>query len=224
MQEFLCATGYIDSDHTAVQAYATRHSAGKTGDRQQAVSLYYAVRDEIRYNPYSLDLSVRGMRASSVLEHGEGWCVNKAILLAACCRYLGIPARLGFADVINHLTTAKLREKMGSDVFKWHGYTEIWLAGRWVKATPAFNIALCEKAGLQPLEFDGIHDSIYHEFDKAGNKHMEYQHYRGEYADLPIEAIAATFECEYNFTQSQAALATEDSENLHDAVAQERSS
>ena len=143
-------TPTIDSDHPSVVAFAAENTEGACDDRERAVRLYYAVRDGIRYDPYNLVLTVEGMRASSALESGRGWCVPKAILLAACCRARGIPARLGFADVRNHLSTERLRRTLGTDVFYWHGYTAILIGGTWVKATPAFNIELCEKFRIKP--------------------------------------------------------------------------
>src|SRR6185295_17364858 len=134
-----------------------------------------------RYDPYRIDLSPHGMRASTVLEIGYGWCITKAALLAAACRAAGIPARMGFADVRNHLSTQRMRETMETDIFTWHGYADLWIENRWVKATPAFNLALCERFGLHPLEFDGREDSIYHAFDKSGQRHMEYLEDRGCY-------------------------------------------
>jgi transglutaminase-like putative cysteine protease len=124
--------------------------------------------------------------------------VPKAILLAACCRALEIPARLGFADVRNHLSTARMRAHMKTDVFVWHGYTSIYIDENWVKATPAFNIELCEKFRLKPLDFDGGSDSIYHPFDQLGNKHMEYIRNRGEFPDVPIDKIIETFQRHYS--------------------------
>jgi transglutaminase-like putative cysteine protease len=155
----LACTALIDSDHPQVQGFARLHALG-ADDRERAVSLYYAVRDGFRYDPYRIDLSVAGMRASHVLEIGVGWCVTKAALLAAAARAAGIPARVGYADVRNHLSTERMRQTMKTDLFVWHGYTELWLDGAWVKATPAFNIELCDRFGLLPLEFDGRVDSL----------------------------------------------------------------
>ena len=163
----LSPTPFIDSEHPEVIDF-TREYEGTGSDLERAVHLYYAVRDGFRYDPYGAGIDVEGMRASATLASGRGWCVAKAILLAACCRASNIPARLGFADVRNHLSTANLRDMMKTDVFYWHGYTSIGLEGRWVKATPAFNVELCEKFGLLPLEFDGRSDSIYHPFDRDG--------------------------------------------------------
>ncbi|MEW6334463.1 MAG: transglutaminase family protein [Thermodesulfobacteriota bacterium] len=194
---YLAPSPVVDCDNGDVAAYARGHAADCPDARAQAVRLYYAVRDGIRYDPYSMDLTTEGLRASTTLHGGRGWCVAKAVLLAACCRAMGIPARLGFADVRNHLTTARMRDLMKTDVFFWHGYTSIYLDNVWVKATPAFNIGLCERFGFRPLDFDGRSDSIYHPFDLEGKKHMEYLAYRGEFADVPIEEIIETFRREY---------------------------
>ena len=188
----LAPTPLVDSDHPAVQAFARQHAVG-TDERERAVSLYYAVRDGFRYDPYRVDLSPDGMRASSVLSLGYGWCVTKAALLAAAARASGIPARLGYADVRNHLSTERLRESMQTDIFIWHGYVDLWIDGEWRKATPAFNLSLCERFGLLPLEFDGIADSIYHPFDRNGNRHMEYVAMRGTFDEMPLDQIVADF-------------------------------
>jgi transglutaminase-like putative cysteine protease len=137
------------------------------------------------------------MSASAVLATGHGWCVTKATLLTAACRAAGIPARLGFADVRNHLSTERMRRNMGSDLFVWHGYTDLWLGGAWVKATPAFNIELCERFGLLPLEFDGRADSVYHPFDRAGHRHMEYVAQHGAFDDVPLQRILDAFALHY---------------------------
>lgn len=193
----LAATPTLDFEHPLVELFVDTHSSSSASPRANAVSLYYAVRDMIRYDPYKLDLTLEGMMSSTTLKHGYAWCVPKAVLLAACCRRRGIPARLGFGDVRNHMSTKRMREKMQTDVFFWHGFTEILLDDRWVKATPAFNRELCERFGLAPLEFDGRADSIFHAFDQAGNRHMEYLQDRGRYEDLPLAEILATFKTYY---------------------------
>ncbi len=195
--DLLRFTPVIDGQHPLVKAFAHHHGDGIASVREQAVRLYYAVRDGIRYDPYTVDLTVDGMRASHTLAAGRAWCVPKAVLLAACCRTMGIPAGLGFADVRNHLTTARLKKAMNTDIFFWHGYTTIFIDGKWVKATPAFNIELCERFRLKPLEFDGTRDSLFQPFDLMGNAHMEYIRYRGEFDDAPIDQIKATFDRDY---------------------------
>ncbi len=188
---------FIDSGHPAIRARAAELVDPDADDLANAVTLYHRVRDDIRYNPYLLDMTPDAFLAHTTLAAGEGWCVPKAILLAALCRAAGIPARVGYADVRNHLSTERLRQVMGTDVFYFHGYTSIHLGGRWVKATPAFNIELCDKFGLKPLEFNGLEDSLYHPFDQAGNRHMEYLRDRGEYLDLPYEEMVEVFRTRY---------------------------
>ena len=193
----LAVTAYMDHDHPAVTAFVREVVHGLTAPIDQAVALYGAVRDRFRYNPYHIDLSLDGMRASTVLARGEGWCVPKATLLVAACRSLGIPARLGLADVKNHVTTPRLSAMMDTDIFYRHGYALILLEGRWVKATPAFNAALCEKMHILPLAFNGREDSIYHPFDLTGQKHMEYLTDHGAFDDVPIDDMRPVFERYY---------------------------
>jgi len=186
---WLRATACLDADHPRIRALAEQATAGVRDPVARAVRLYYAVRDGLRYDPYSVEFSLPGLRASAVVARGAGYCVAKAGVLAAAARAAGIPARLGFADVRNHLATPRLLALMGTDVFYYHGYTELRLGTRWLKATPAFNIELCQRFGVQPLEFDGQTDSLFHPFDVEGQRHMEYLQDRGSRDDMPVEEL-----------------------------------
>jgi len=190
---YLRPTACVDSTAPAVRAFTARVTEGAATDRERAVRLFYAVRDEIRYDPYGVVLTEEYLRATAVLARGAGFCVAKAIVLAAGARTVGIPARLGFADVRNHLTTERLRAQMKTDVFAFHGFTELHLDGRWVKATPTFNQSLCDRFGVKPLEFAGTTDSLLHPFDTAGQRHMEYIRDRGTHADVPLDEMRAVF-------------------------------
>jgi transglutaminase-like putative cysteine protease len=197
MLEYLKSTPTIDYDHPEVIDFVKKHTDGCEDPRERAIRLFYAVRDSILYDPYAYKLSVEGLRASTTLKIGRAWCVPKAILLAACCREVEIPSRLGFADVRNHLSTARMRKHMKDPVFFWHGYTSIYLNETWLRVTPAFNIELCQRFQLKPLDFDGSSDALFHPYDLEGNQHMEYIRYRGEFTDVPIDQIAETFGREY---------------------------
>jgi transglutaminase-like putative cysteine protease len=194
-EDCLAATWFVDSDDPAVRAFAQRviSEAGATTDRDTAVSLFDAVRDGWRYDPYNTSHEPEAFRASSVLRTERNWCVPKSILLVAGCRAAGIPARLGFADVRNHLQSEKLRESMGTDLFVFHGYAEMWIEDGWRKASSAFNKDLCERFGTKVLEFDGINDALMHPFDESGNRHMEYVNDRGSFVDMPLDEMLATF-------------------------------
>lgn len=192
-KQYLQPTPTIDFNSGIVQDFIRDNSREHDPVEERVIALYYAVRDQVRYDPYTPSETPADYAASRTLEMMRGWCVPKSILYAACCRALSVPARLGYADVRNHLSTENLRRQMGTDIFYWHGYTDVYLHDTWVKATPVFNIELCEKFRLKPLAFDGLEDSIYHPFDLDGRQHMEYLNFRGTYADLPFEEMTRDF-------------------------------
>ncbi len=197
LRRYLEPGAFVDSDAQSVVAFTRRVCGDEVDEIGKAVRLYYAVRDEITYTPYCDYRSPETYRASACLDRGAGFCVAKAALLAAAARAVGIPARLGFADVRNHLCTPRLRALMGGDLFYYHGYVELYLRGRWVKATPAFDRTLCDRFGVRPLEFDGLEDSLFHPYDRVGRRHMEYVRERDPQLDVPMADIIATFEREY---------------------------
>jgi transglutaminase-like putative cysteine protease len=184
---------FVDSDHPAVIAFAAETCGGVTSERERAARLFLAVRERLRYDPYSISADPEEDRASTLLGRERAYCIPKAVLLCAAARAAGIPARLGFADVKNHLASEKLLRRLGTDLFAWHGYVELTVDGRRLKATPAFNAALCARFGVPPLTFDGEHDALLQPFDGQGRRYMEYVSDRGLHDDLPLERILATF-------------------------------
>jgi len=183
---------FIDSDSPEVREFvdtALDGMAANVSNTDITIRLFEAVREGIRYDPYSMSFEADPYRASVIARMDAAFCVPKAILLTACLRAAGIPAALGFADVKNHLNTPKLAELMGTDLFIYHGYVQVWLDGKTFKITPAFNMELCRRFGVMPLEFDGTSDALFHEFDQDGRKHMQYVKDRGIFADVPIEAM-----------------------------------
>ena len=193
MKEYLEPGEFIDSDDMDVRAFANQKCGSAATPRDSIVNVYYAVRDEIFYDPLFVGEDPQYFRASDCLRARRGFCIPKSALLAACARALGVPARVGYADVKNHLSTPKLDELVGGNVYTWHSYTDLFLDGQWVKATPVFNIGLCERFGVHPLDFDGRVDSLFQEYDRAGQRHMQYLKYRGEYADVPYSTIIKAF-------------------------------
>jgi transglutaminase-like putative cysteine protease len=184
---YLAPAEYVDSDHPAIKAYAQALAADAT-PVEQARRFYLAAR-EIRYDPDLDYLDPEIYRASSVLRAGSGYCVGKASLYAALCRAAGIPARVAFADVTNHLSSEKLREKMGTNYFAWHGFTEVLLGDRWVKASPTFNSTLCDRFGVAPLDFDGSSDALLQAYDGAGRTFMKYEVLHGAFHDVPAKFL-----------------------------------
>ena len=193
MKEYLASTYFIDHESDAVQEFAGRVVGAVEDPRHKAIRLFNAVRDGLWYDPYSVNLDRDAYRASVILGGRTAYCVPKAIVLAAAGRAVGLPTRLGFADVRNHLATPRLLEQLGTDVFAFHGFTEIFLEDRWVKVTPTFNSKLCERFGVLPLEFDGVSDTLFQPFDASGKRHMEYIRERGTFADFPFEEMLRVY-------------------------------
>jgi transglutaminase-like putative cysteine protease len=196
-EQYLQATEIINSNHREVRAFAEESLAGTKDPVEKAVRLYYAVRDLIWYDPYYPFYKPEHYRASNVLKARRGFCIPKVSLLCAAARACGIPARAGFATVRNHLATRQLLDFIGSDIFTYHGFTEFFLEGKWVKATPAFNKELCRKHGVAPLEFTGCEDSMFQSYNADKRKFMEYLEFHGTFADIPVEEIVCAFEKTY---------------------------
>jgi len=189
VREYLEPTSIIDSDNPVVKDYAKRISDGASNPVELAVKLYLAVRDGIRYDPYAPFFLPEHYRASYVIGRGRSFCIPKASLLCALGRVCGIPSRVGFATVRNHLATKQLIEFLGSDLFVYHGFVEFYLEDKWVKCTPAFNRELCERHGVAALEFDGRNDSIFQPYNSENKRYMEYLEFVGTFADIPVSKI-----------------------------------
>ncbi|WP_431775098.1 transglutaminase-like domain-containing protein [Streptomyces cucumeris] len=187
----LARTAFLDHDAPEVTEFVQRalRDTG-TDDRERAVALYYAVRDRIRYEIYGADLTRTGLTASQVVRSGKGLCIHKSVLYVSALRSVGIPARLVLADVRNHLSSEAVRARVGGDVFHYHAFTALRL-DRWLRATPVFNRLLCRLYRIEPMEFDGTADSVYHPYDESGEHHMELLREHGEFDDLPYDEVLA---------------------------------
>ncbi|MCI5056968.1 MAG: transglutaminase family protein [Flavobacteriales bacterium] len=203
MDNFLTSTEFIDHEHPKIRDFVEKNTQEDKTVKENAISLYLAVRDQFRYNPYNIDLRKSTIRASKLLDKDNGNCVEKAIILIACYRAYGLPSRLHLADVRNHIATERLEAFLGSNLLACHGYTEVLIDGNWISNTPAFNKELCEKLNVEVLEFDGEHNSIFQEYDKTNNLFMEYEKDHGVFEDLPVDFIINTLLNHYpHFTQS----------------------
>jgi transglutaminase-like putative cysteine protease len=196
--EYLQPTRFLDSDSESVQRFARSATAGARSDVEKAVRLFYAVRDSIRYDPFSIRLVPECYVASRVLAAGHAFCIPKAILLAAAARAVGIPAAIGLSDVVNHLTTEKLKARMGGQtLFIHHGYALLRIEEAWVKAAPAFNVELCRRFHVRATEFDGRSDAVFQEYDALQRRHMEYVGESGVWSDFPFEKVVSDFRARY---------------------------
>jgi len=188
--EYLKPTFFIDCDHPSIQQKTTDLTEEQQEDIiEKAKSLFYFVRDEIKYNPYTSKSFPEHYRASNTLSQREGYCVQKAVLLCALARAAGIPTRLGFATIRNNIVPERLSMLMGTNIFVYHGYVEFYIEGKWVKATPAFDLRMCEENRIIPVEFDGKNDAVFHSYNRDGKLHIEYLIDIGRYSDVPLDKI-----------------------------------
>jgi transglutaminase-like putative cysteine protease len=193
MQKYLEPTYFLDFDNGDVLAFAESNSDKNQNNKENAIQLYYAVRDGFKYNPYVLDLRKEGLKASSLLKKNNGYCIEKALLLAATARAIGIPSRLSFYIVANHIATGRIEKVLRTNKLVFHGATEFYLDEKWLKVTPAFDARLCHYLDVATLEFDGTEDAIFQQFDEKGNVFMEYLHSYGDFDDMPYDLAISEF-------------------------------
>ncbi len=193
MEKYLRPSPTIDSDNEAIKKKAVDLTKGKKTAEDKAKSLFYWVRDNIKYNPLVPVAIFEDYKASKTFQRGEGFCVEKAAVLAAFARSVGIPARLHLADIRNHLVSGRVREVLGTDLFTYHGWTELHIAGKWVKATPAFDLKMCQENRIIPVEFDGKNDAIFPSHNMDGKLHIEYVADHGHRVDVPVDEILAAW-------------------------------
>ena len=197
MCQYLKPTEFINSDNVRVITFVN-DVVGIEKDKKNAIlRLFYKIRDGIPYHFDSMGIKKELFIASNVIDGEGSFCIPKAVLFASAARVIGVPSRLGFADVKNHLATAKVIEKLKTDLFVFHGYTELFINEKWVKATPAFNKELCKKFNVKPLDFDGENDSVFQEYTESGDKYMNYIMDHGSFTDLPFELMITSFKKAY---------------------------
>jgi len=195
--DYLSPTYYFDFENDAVKELIREFQTNKLSSKEKAIGIYIKIRDGWRYNPYHLSLTKAKYKASFIAVKPDGHCIEKSILLIACLRGLQIPARIHFAKVKNHIGVERFLEKFGTDEITPHGMVDVFIDGKWLKVSPAFNKELCVKCNVATLDFDGENDSIFHEFDISGNKFMEYLEDYGFFEDVPVDFILDNFKENY---------------------------
>ncbi len=193
LEDTLKPTFYMDYDHPLIQEKVRELTEGipKEDDIGKAVKLFYFVRDQIKYSVKNARKSYKktNWKSSLTLKRGSGFCIPKSILLASLARSIGIPSRLHFVDIVNHMTSERLRKEMGSNLFIFHGFVELFLGGRWVEANCAFDKELCYRKNFPAVNFDGKRDGLFANTNKDGKPFIDYIKDRGVYNDAPHQEI-----------------------------------
>ncbi len=184
---FLKPTAFLDYNHPVFDHFFDSIPSDFSS-KEIAVWLYNQIRDGFLYDPYHLNLQSDALQASSIFSKKRAWCVEKSIVLAALARKMNIPSKLGFAIVTNHIGVERLTEYLKRPEIVFHGYVSLFLDGKWVKCTPAFDKRICRISEVEPLEFDAENDSLFQSFVKD-KQFMEYNHFYGEFDDLPIQLM-----------------------------------
>lgn len=190
MEEYLRSTEVIDCDSRPIKDKSYEITKEAQTDREKAVALFYFVRDKIKHDPYAPGYSLEDYRASVTLNRGYGFCSHKGILLTALARAAGIPARPGFVDIRDHLLSPKFLKLIGGDnLLIYHGYAELFIDGKWLHASPAYDLEKCQQNGFIPVEFDGTADAKDSPFNIKGEPHIEHVCDHGTYQDFPWDEI-----------------------------------
>jgi len=197
LNKYLKPTAFIESDHRDVIKFANKYTKNITDQKTKAIKLFYAVRDQITYDPYTFNLKPDKIKASHVITAKKGFCVPKAVLMTSVFRSVGIPSRLGFANLINHIMGDELKNILQSNILAFHGYTEIYLNNQWLRVTPTFHNDLCKLLNVPPVEFDGNSHAIFSSTDNDGNQFMEYIEYHGTFDDVPLTKIVESMIIHY---------------------------
>lgn len=187
LSAFLTETETLDFSHPVVQAYVAEFRYLPAA-KERAIAVYLKVRDGFLYDPYHLDLCSDALTASRIITRSRAWCVEKSVVCCASLRALGIPAKLGFGIVKNHVGVEKLVNYLQKDEIVFHGFVEVFLDNRWTKCTPAFDRRICRLNRVEPLQWTGDSDSLLQEY-RGEEKYMEYLHFYGTFADVPQQLM-----------------------------------
>lgn len=185
-------TEILDLDSPAVQAIAASVPDGPPA--QIAAAAFEAVRDGVRYN-FAPDLETRDdWRASATLARGNGFCQQKAVVLAAVLRARGIPAALGYQDLFDDKVRPPYSDMLGGKVLRWHGMVLAHVDGRWLVADASLDRGLCEKRGYRLAEWVDGEGAPLPETDHEGHLHFQVRRDIEAAVDLPAAAVAGVMD------------------------------
>lgn len=142
LEPFLKETNYCDYSHSDIQKIARQFKKKYPDKKELAVALFYYVRDNILYR-----VGHWNKKASETLFEGRGSCTNKANLLVALMRVVGMPAGYGLLRVkgreyFGEIVPSFLKKRISKESIHIHAY--VYLKDKWIKCDPADDKKLSE--------------------------------------------------------------------------------
>ncbi|MGC9031709.1 MAG: transglutaminase-like domain-containing protein [Minisyncoccia bacterium] len=161
IKQFLEPTVFCDFENPLIQKKVREIKGQETDTRKISVKLFEWVRDRIFYLVGNWQ-----KKASETLKTKKGTCTNKANLLVAFFRTIGVPAGYGIMKVYTRYFGPLFIPmfKKFSGKISTHIYCVAWLNNKWVKCDPSDDKRLSENTFyLNPqsklVEWDGINDA-----------------------------------------------------------------
>lgn len=198
-ESFSLPTACCDSENRTIATAVRNILKGCAEDEAEvAKRLFYWVRDNIQYT-----LGLQADSASTTLQKNKGSCSNKANLLAALLRSVGIPAGFHLMEVKTKLYFGPLAvnrvSKFVSDK-SLHAHNSIFLRGKWVSVDCSDDIRLSQSlrhltVPATPVWFDGVRDALLHIdpshiISKTSSPLASIDHVLAKKVRLPSEIVA----------------------------------
>jgi hypothetical protein len=192
MEEFLASTPFVESEHDAIVDRVRSLGLSELSPRARAARLFEHVRTDVRYE-FMAKFHRDDYVASKIVASNQGFCVQKAVLLAALGRAAGIPTAIVLCDMRDHALPEKLVRTIGTDVMHHHGLNAFFLEGAWVTVDASLDPKFLDKKRYPRVPFDGTADALLPAETVDGARAAEYLVIHGRYADLPFEETTQAF-------------------------------
>lgn len=205
---FLGATDVIDSDSAVIRSLAHELACDAVDEPGSVKAIFDWVRDEIRYDMGPMLSDRRDWTASVTVRRGYGFCQQKAVLLAALLRARGTPAGIAVELLLDHKIPPHFAAHMGGQEIPLHGYTTVFVDGRWQRIDSTLDRMLCQRNGYRLVEYAAGADQLLPSTDLAGEPHFDHLGELGQWADVPDQVVSATLELPYLHDPSFLQMAT----------------
>jgi transglutaminase-like putative cysteine protease len=196
MREFLSAARFVESEHPAIVARVRELDLLRLPLRERAARLFDHVRNDVRYE-FMAKFTPDDYLASRILEANQGFCVQKAVLLAALGRAAEIPTAIVLCDMRDHALPEKVIRAIGTNVMYHHGLNAFHIDGAWLTVDASLDPKFLDKKRYPHTAFHGTADALLAATTTDGARAAEYVTFHGRYADLPFEQTTAAFTAGY---------------------------